>query len=163
MTTAGARASNVPNDASAGLRRHQGQAATAVSQQAQDVGLDAEVVSDDVELGLVGLGKAFAQLPGAFGPFRAALDRDNLGQILAGHAGKTLSQFNGAFGVGANEDAGALSAFFTQDARQFACINACDTDDILRFQIVGQGLRRAEVGGQDRQILDDQAGSMNFV
>ncbi|MCY1519561.1 hypothetical protein D9M68_543150 [compost metagenome] len=147
----------------AGLGRHQGDAAAAVGQQAQDVALDAEVVGDDVELGLVRLGEARAQLPGAFGPVEAVLDGDDAGQVHAGHAGEAAGQVDGAFGVGADEDAGALGALFTQDAGELAGIHARNGDDALLGKVLRQRLRGTEVRHAGGTVADHQAGGIDAI
>src|SRR5690606_34881176 len=110
-------------------------AAVAVGQQAQDVGLDAVVVGDDVVPPLVPAGVAAPQLPGALHPGAGLLGGDGDGQVLAFHAAEAARQFDGAVGVLAHQDAGALGTALAQDAGELAGVHARDRHDALGLQV----------------------------
>src|SRR5690606_12990707 len=97
------------------LSRHDRNTAAAISQQTQDVVFHAEIVRDHVELVLVGRGEALAHLPGTLFPVERVFGGNDLGEVLAGHTGKASRQFDGALGVVANQNAGALRPAVTQN------------------------------------------------
>ncbi|MNN22188.1 hypothetical protein D3C81_1355370 [compost metagenome] len=147
----------------AGLGRQHRDLAAALGQHAQDVELDAVVIGDHVELRLVLLAVAFAQRPFGLGPLVRLLDRNHLGQVHAGQAGERAGQVDGLLHVVlASQDAAVLGALLAQDAGQLAGIDAGDRHHLFLLQVVREGVFLAEIGGQDRQILDDQAGGMDF-
>src|SRR5690606_3102616 len=127
-----------------------------------NIGLDAEVVSDNMETILLRLGKTPGSLPGAFAPFFTRTAADHFGQILARHAGIGRGQRDGFLLIVADKYAGALGAPFAQATGKFAGINARDGNNPLFFQIVGQRLGSTEIGKTARAIPDDQTRRVNL-
>src|SRR5690606_41070081 len=131
--------------------------------QAQNVRLDAEVVSDDVILGLGRSGVPLAQLPGTLRPFALVLDGSNASQVVARHAGEFAGEFQGAFGIVANKNAGALGTLFADDARELAGVDAGNGNHTFAFEVFRQRLGGAEVRYPQGAITYHQARGMNTV
>ncbi len=145
----------------AGPGRQHRHLAAALGEHAQDIGLDAEIVGDDVKARRVLAAVATAQAPFGLAPLVALLDRDDLGQVHAGQAGEAARQRDRLVGAGADGDGAVLGPLGAQDAGQLAGVDAGDGHDALLLQAVRQRLGRAEVRGQQRQVLDHQAGRVH--
>ncbi|MND93249.1 hypothetical protein D3C80_854310 [compost metagenome] len=151
-----------------GLCRHDGQAAAASNQHAQDVQLDAKVVGDHVVWQLGGLdGRVTVgfQLPDAGAPFIAGLGADHFGQVHALEAREAASGGNCSLfaDVVAGQDAAVLRALLTQDARQATRVDPGDRNHVVGFEVVRQRLLVAPVAGNQRQITNDQTGRPDTV
>ncbi|MNY06805.1 hypothetical protein D3C86_1395780 [compost metagenome] len=145
------------------LGRQHRHLAAALGQHAQDVELDAVVIGHHVELRLVQLAVALAELPLVLGPFIRFLDRHHLGQVHAGQAGERAGQVDSLLDVVlASQDAAVLGTLLAQDTGQLAGIDAGDGHHLFLLEVVGERVFLAEARGQNRQILDDQAGGMDF-
>ena len=122
----------------AGRCWHEGDAAAASDEQAQDVRLDAVVVGDDVEYDVTGAVRLFrvavaGGVPDAFRPRLRALDADAARQVLPAHRGMGAGGGDGGDFVNlARHQAGVLCAVRAQPAGDFAGIDVGDTDDAVR-------------------------------
>ena len=158
------------NDLSGRLGGHDGDPATAVGEHAQNVALDAEVVSHDVARAgrALRLRVAAPERPGASTPGTLVSARDDLGQVHARQARERLRASQGFVGasVRACRDAARLCAFFANQPRQPPRVQISDCDGATRGEVLGQGLlvpptrmRRGAVpdhesGGPDTRRLD---------
>ncbi|MNM58894.1 hypothetical protein D3C81_701360 [compost metagenome] len=144
-----------------GLGRHYCQAAAAVHQHAQDIALDAKVVGHHVVFQLIG-GRGdvpLAELPATLGPAVGFADGHFLGQIhpLQTGEGAGLAQGMGFIELLAGQDATGLGTLLAQDAGQFAGVDVGDANDVVRLEVIGEGLLIAEIGGKYRKVPDDQS------
>ena len=127
------------------LRRHNRDVTTALSEHAQDIALDAKVVCHDFKFWVGLCAKTLTELPLGFGPFVCGFAGHHFCQILPRHTAKAFCQGFGLFNVIAYQNTTALRAFFAQYTSQRTGVNACNRDDAVRFQIVGQRLFGAKV------------------
>ena len=144
----------------AGLRRHDGHAATKVRQQAQDVALDAEVVGHDVQPLVRADGCARALRPDtSLVPLEVALGGNDLGEVHALQARELARGLYRRAGVDllARHDAAGLCAGLTQDACQAPRIDSRDRHDASALQELAERLVGAPVARARRQIADDEA------
>jgi hypothetical protein len=112
--------------------RNNRHARAAIRKHPQDVALDAEVEGDDVELRLLDLAVALAQLPATLAPLIGLFGADDLGQIHSAEAGKgpglLQSLFNACVARG---QATVLGALLAQDPGQLAGVEVGDANDFL--------------------------------
>ena len=140
------------------MRRHDGHVETRVDQAAQDVALGAEVVGNDLELGI---GRFLDQerIGGrvALGPRVGLGAAHDLGQILA--VGGGLRARFGDQGrvvrVGRRDDA-AQRTLLAHDARDGARVDAFDGDDVLFLEPLVQRLVGAVARGNGAQLADHE-------
>src|SRR5690606_32796847 len=107
-----------------------------------DISLDAVIVSDHVEIGILRAGIALPQNPFTTTAKSIGLvGTDDFDQIHTGQSGKSAGQLKcpGLIDL-ARHDATGLRTLFTQDAGQFSCINVGDTDNIVGNQVLGKTL-----------------------
>ena len=148
------------------LGRNHCQLATAINQHTQDIALYTEVVGNHFEFGggRILVCMTHTQLPAVLGPLVGALCGHLFGQVHSLETGEVPSRLKGGFIIYiARHNAAVLGAGFTQDTGQLAGIYIGDTEDISLFQVAVQGLLAAEVGEQQRQVADYQAGSPDSV
>jgi hypothetical protein len=88
-------------------------------------------------------------------------DTHHPGEVHAGEAGKSACLGNCLFLIDlSGHDATGLGAFFAQNARQLARIDAGDGHEAVLLQIVGQSLLQAPALGANRQVTNYQPGGM---
>ena len=143
--------------------RHHGHRAAGLRQTAQDVALDAEVVGHHPKARRGRRRKAI-QRPGAAGPFIAAFDADDLGQIRARQTAEGARLRHGEIGVDIRpgNDATGLRPAAAQAAGQRARVQAGDGHHIARAQVGVQRLAPAPAAVGARQITDHQPGGVNL-
>ena len=150
-----------------GLGRHHGQAAAAVHQHAQDVALHAKVVGHHVvlEVALCRGDVPLAELPATFCPAVGFAHGHFFREIHPLEAGEGAGLFEGMGFIEllAGQDATGLGAFLTQDAGQLAGVDVGDANDVVRLEVIGEGLLIAEIGGKYRKVPDDQSLSMDLT
>ena len=160
------------------LRGHHRHLAAALGQHAQDVEFHAEIECNDVEL-RIGLstvaGLAFqfrkCQLPFCFRPVVALCDADNSGQIKARHRGRGPGGGGGPINRRLRDhvpsrqrhDAAVLRTVSAQVTRELAGVDIGDGDRAFSYEVVAQSHRVAKVGGNQRQISNDQPGGEYFA
>ena len=139
------------------LGRHHSQPATTLGQHAQDVALDAKIVSNDMETWLGSL-LVTIQRPLGLGPRIVGLGRNDLGQVHASQAREGLGQGQRLRLIDfAGQNAPGLSALFPQDAGQLARIDASNGNDTVLLQVGRQVLLATPARGNQRQVTNDQA------
>ncbi len=124
-----------------------------------------------MELRLAQLAVAVFERPLSFRPVAALAAAHDLREIQAGHARRGLGGGDGFFAVRGGQafaqrqrqDAAVLRAAAAQDAREAPRVEVGDGHRAFALQVVGERERAAEVGGADRQVLDDQAGGMDLL
>jgi len=158
------------------LRRHHRHTATALRQHAQDVALDTEVIGHDMETRLLlhaeaGFAIGPLQRPLGLRPRIRRLDRDDAGQVQAGHGRRLPGGRDRPVDGGLvdcrtrrqGQDAAVLGTLAAQVARESAGIEVGDRHRALGQQVLGQRGLAAEIGCCQRQVLDDQAGGLHTV
>ena len=149
------------------MRRYDGDRTAALGEHAQNIVFHTKIVGHHFELGRGLRAEALAKLPFGLRPLIRGFGRNDFGQILPRHTTKTGSQSFGLRHVVtriiANPNTAALRPFFTQHAGQRTRVDACDGDDMVRFQIIRQTLLGAEIAHNRWQILDDQPGGVDFI
>ncbi|EIL99181.1 putative thioesterase [Rhodanobacter thiooxydans LCS2] len=145
------------------LRRHHGDLAALLGEQAQDVELGAEVVGDHLEThrGLVERGAV--EVVRALLPHVRRGSADHLGQVHAVQAGKRagLGQRSIRVDLLTGHDAAGECTLVAQDAGQPAGIDAGDRDRAVALQVVGQAFSAAPAAGAARQVTHDQPGRVH--
>jgi hypothetical protein len=159
-----------------GLGGHHRDLAAALRQHAQDVGLHAEVIRHHVEawgllLAVAGFAVFIRQHPLGLRPGVGFVAGNHLGQVEASHAGSALGGGNGLVDDGLcyrlprseADDAAVLCALGAQQTGELAGVDVGDGDSVLTLKISRQRQLRAEVAGNKRQILDDEAAGKHFA
>ncbi len=140
------------------LRRHHGDAAAAVGEQAQDVGLDTEVVGDDVIAAARGRKAATVEIERTFLPFVDVIGADNLGEIEVLQARKLAGRFDGGVNVDVTgHQRTALCTALAQQARQFSRIDSRNRQHTALCQPFRQGLARTPIARAARHVANNQA------
>ncbi|MNS94212.1 hypothetical protein D3C72_1284230 [compost metagenome] len=159
-----------------GLGRHHGHAAAALGQHAQNIALDAVVVGHHMEFMVLQLAVprravGTGQLPFGLRPLVGLGNTHHLGQIQALHAGGCLGCSDGFvntclrydFTLIQTHDGAILCALVAQQAGELAGVDVGDGNGLGALEVGRQCFGAAEVAGQEWQILDDQACSIDFV
>ena len=137
------------------LRRHHCHPAAAVNQHTQDIALDAEIVGHHVKPGGRCPAKTGPKFPTAFLPGIGLFGADTLGEIHAAQPRERARARQRRFLINlaafaGRDDAAVLGAFFPQQARQPAGVDAGDADHFMLFHKVLQGFRGAPVAHHGR-------------
>lgn len=114
---------------------------------------------------------ARAQPPLGLGPGVGSLGADHLGQVQPGHVGHGARSgqclvdvlLRDGFTLGQCQDGAVLRALFAQMAGELARVDVGDRHRGVVGEVGGQRLGHAPVAGQQRQILDDQAGGVHLA
>ena len=109
------------------------------------------------------LAEAFTQLPFACCPFVSFVASHFLRQIFAHHAAERRNQFARFLfsGVRAGENCTGLRAFVAQNTGKAAGVDVGNRHGLIAHQIVLQAFSAAEVAVQQRQVADNQTGSVH--
>ncbi len=113
---------------------------------------------------------AFAQLPLSLVPGVRGTRGHDLGQIQPVHVGRRLRRGHGfvdarlghSLASRQSDDGAILRALSAQQAGQFAGVDVGDGYRLGTHEVLGQRLGHAEVAGQQRQVLDDEACGVDF-
>ena len=154
-----------------GLGGHHRDLATALGEHAQNVFLDAEVKGHHVVARILELSVAGAEFPFGLSPFRVGRRADHLGQIQSGHSGRgsglgerlVLVGLRQRLARGQGQDAAVLSAAGSQKARELAGVDVGDAHRAFALKVGRQRQVAAKVGGDQRQIANDQARGMDLI
>ena len=140
--------------------RQHGDLATALGQHAQDVVLNTVVVGDNMKLRVGLRGIAGTERPHGLIPVVGFFARHDPGQIKTRHVRRGIRQVARARNifctVFADQDATVLRALLARQACQAARIDVGNGYDTIAMQIFRQCFLHPPVGGERRQITNDE-------